>query len=159
MIQSVLFFGNNAGHPLASPFGRGVSSNELTERAVGEGMRKLPIPKDNKLLDNAKRLRKEMTPQERRLWYQFLRSYPVKVYKQRIIGEYIVDFYCAPAKLVIEIDGSQHFEDKGIVYDQKRTRYLESLGLLVVRYSNGDINRYFQEVCASIHHNIQKRMV
>ena len=69
----------------------------------------MQIPKNNALLDNARRLRREMTPQERRLWYQFLRSYPVKIYKQRIIGNYIADFYCASAKLVIEIDGSQHF--------------------------------------------------
>ena len=116
------------------------------------------IPKNNQLLDNAKRLRKEMTPQERRLWYQFLRKYPVKIYKQRIIGEYIVDFYCASAKLVIEIDGSQHFEEPGMAYDQKRTKYLEELGLLIIRYSNADINKHFREVCESIHHTIRKRI-
>ena len=69
------------------------------------------IPKNNGLLDNARMLHRELTPQERRLWYQFLRKYPVKIYKQRIVGSYIVDFYCASAKLVIEIDGSQHYED------------------------------------------------
>lgn len=118
----------------------------------------MSIPKNNQLLNNAKRLRKEMTPQERRLWYQFLRSYPVKVYKQRIIGDYIVDFYCASARTVIEIDGSQHFEEHGIAYDQKRTQYLESLGLLVVRYSNADINRHFPQACESIHRIIQNRI-
>lgn len=117
----------------------------------------LEIPKDNKLLDKARKLRKAMTPQERRLWYQFLRSYPVKIYKQRIIGEYIVDFYCASAKLIIEIDGSQHFDEEGMAYDEKRTRYFEALGLQVVRYSNADVNVRFRGVCTSIHQIIQER--
>ena len=91
-----------------------------------------------------------MTPQERHLWYDFLRCYPVKVYKQRIIGPYIVDFYCASAKLVIEIDGSQHYDEQGRRYDEVRTAYLESLGLRVVRYSNADINVRFQGVCEDI---------
>ena len=116
------------------------------------------IPKNADLLENARHLRKEMTPQERRLWYQFLREYPVKIYKQRIIGNYIVDFYCASAKLVIEIDGSQHYEEDGVTYDAERTKYLESLGLRVVRYSNAEINREFREVCDSIHMLIQRRM-
>ena len=67
----------------------------------------MTIPKDNSQLENARRLRSEMTPHERKLWYLFLRKYPVKIYKQRIIGRFIVDFYCASAKLVIELDGSQ----------------------------------------------------
>ena len=66
------------------------------------------IPKDNSQLENARRLRREMTPHECKLWYLFLRKFPVKIYKQRIIGRFIVDFYCASAKLVIEVDGSQH---------------------------------------------------
>lgn len=118
----------------------------------------MAIPKDNKLLDNARKLRKDMTPQERRLWYQFLRNYPVKIYKQRIIGSYIVDFYCASAKLVIEIDGSQHFEEDGMAHDKERTAYLESLGLTVVRYSNADVNVRFRNVCDSIHNIIQNRL-
>ena len=117
----------------------------------------MAIPKNNGLLENARRLRKEMTPQEQRLWYQFLRKYPIKIYKQRIIGDYIVDFYCSSAKLVIEIDGSQHYEDDAIVYDAARTNYLESLGLYVARYSNTDVNRRFREVCDSIHNLIQER--
>lgn len=99
-----------------------------------------------------------MTPQERHLWYDFLRRYPVKIYKQRIIGPYIVDFYCASAKLVIEIDGSQHFDVPGQVYDEKRTDYLNSLGLLVVRYSNADINVRFRAVCESIDCLIRDRV-
>ena len=74
----------------------------------------MTIPKDNSQLENARRLRSEMTPHERKLWYLFLRKYPVKIYKQRIIGRFIVDFYCASAKLVIELDGSQHYEPQGL---------------------------------------------
>ena len=118
----------------------------------------MKIPKNDDLLENARRLRKEMTPQERRLWYSFLRSYPIKFYKQRIIGEYIVDFYCASAKLVIEIDGSQHYDEKMMKHDEKRTEYLESLGLLVVRYSNADINVRFDRVCESIYNIVQQRI-
>lgn len=117
----------------------------------------MAIPKNNGLLDSARKLRKEMTPQEQRLWYQFLRKYPIKVYKQRIIGNYIVDFYCASAKLVIEIDGSQHYEEDALAYDAARTNYLESLGLYVIRYSNAEANRQFREVCDSIHNLIQER--
>ena len=110
----------------------------------------MAIPKNNDLLKNAKALRKEMTPQELRLWYRFLRDYPAKIYKQRIIGSYIVDFYCHRAKLVIEIDGSQHYDPQGIADDKKRTAFLESLGLKVIRFSNADINVRFSAVCEEI---------
>ena len=116
----------------------------------------MKIPKQNELLDNARRLRKEMTPQERKLWYLFLQKYPIKIYKQRIIGSYIVDFYCASANLVIEVDGSQHCDADGMVYDEQRTEYLRALGLEVVRYSNADINARFDRVCEDIHQRIQK---
>ena len=87
---------------LALPLGE--LSAQPTERE------NMTIPKDNSQLENARRLRREMTPHERKLWYLFLRKYPVKIYKQRIIGRFIVDFYCASAKLVIELDGSGHYE-------------------------------------------------
>ena len=115
------------------------------------------IPKNNDLLKNARQLRKNMTPQELRLWYRFLQKYPVKVYKQRIIGSYIVDFYCASAKLVIEIDGAQHYEDNEMQHDAERTAFLESLGLQVIRFSNRDINCDFPLVCEKIHLIIQQR--
>ena len=95
----------------------------------------MTIPKDNSQLENARRLRSEMTPHERKLWYLFLRKYPVKVYKQRIIGRFIVDFYCASAKLVIELDGSQHYEPQGMAYDSERSAFLTALGLEVLRFS------------------------
>ena len=117
----------------------------------------MAIPKDNAKLNKARSLRKEMTPQERHLWYDFLRYHPAKIYKQRIIGPYIVDFYCASARLVIEIDGSQHYNMQGQVYDAKRTVFLENLGLSVVRYSNADINVRFQSVCEDIDRLIKER--
>jgi very-short-patch-repair endonuclease len=116
----------------------------------------MSIPKNDDLLGNARKLRRNMTPQERKLWYLFLKDYPVKIYKQRIIGPYIVDFYCSGAKLVIEIDGSQHYEDTGKGRDTERDRYLTGLGLEVVRYSNADINARFKNVCLDIHQHIRK---
>ena len=118
----------------------------------------MTIPKDNNQLENARWLRREMTPHERKLWYLFLRKYPVKIYKQRIIGRYIVDFYCASAKLVIEVDGSQHYEPQDIAYDAERSVFLSSLGLEVLRFSNRDIDREFHGVCEQIDITIQSRL-
>ena len=118
----------------------------------------MPIPKDNSQLGNARRLRREMTPHERKLWYLFLRKYPVKIYKQRIIGKYIVDFYCACAKLVIEVDGSQHYEPQGMAYDVERSAFLSALGLDVLRFSNRDVDKDFRGVCTQIDSTIQKRL-
>ena len=95
----------------------------------------------------AQRLRREMTAEERHLWYDFLRGLPVQVRRQKQFGNYIVDFYCARAKLVIELDGSQHFEGKGQQRDRERDAYLESLGLRVVRIDNGELKRNFRGVC------------
>ena len=118
----------------------------------------MAIPKDNSQLENARRLRKEMTPYERKLWYLFLRKYPVKIYKQRSIGRFIVDFYCASAKLVIEVDGSQHYEPQGMAYDAERSAFLSALGLGVLRFSNRDIDRDFRGVCEEIDITIQNRL-
>ncbi|MBQ8768878.1 MAG: endonuclease domain-containing protein [Oscillospiraceae bacterium] len=118
----------------------------------------MPIPKNSDLLEHARKLRQDMTPQERKLWYLFLQKYPVKIYKQRIIGSYIADFYCASAKLVIEVDGSQHYFEKEQQKDTNRSAYFESLGLHVIRYSNADINERFDRVCESIHQHIQSKL-
>ena len=118
----------------------------------------MTIPKDYSQLENARRLRREMTPHERKLWYLFLRKYPVKIYKQRIIGRYIVDFYCAGAKLVIEVDGSQHYEPESMAYDAEHSVFLSGLGLEVLRFSNRDIDRDFRGVCEQIDITIQKRL-
>jgi len=117
----------------------------------------MTVQKDNNQLENARRLRREMTSQERKLWYLFLRKYPVKIYKQRIIGRFIVDFYCACAKLVIEVDGSQHYEPQGMAYDAERSVFLSTQGLEVLRFSNRDIDRNFSGVCEQIHIAIQSR--
>ena len=118
----------------------------------------MKIPKDNTQLENARRLRREMTPHERKLWYLFLRTYPVKIYKQRIIGSFIVDFYCASARLVIELDGSQHYEPPNMAYDAERSQFLTEQGLEVMRFSNLDIDMDFRGVCTQIDSIIQKRM-
>lgn len=99
-----------------------------------------------------------MTPQERKLWYLFLQKYPVKIYKQRIIDDYIVDFYCASAKLVIELDGSGHYSTQGAYRDAERDYVLEQHGLTVLRFSNREINNCFSQVCDAIHYEIQRRL-
>lgn len=117
------------------------------------------IPHNPNLVPNARNLRKQMTPQERHLWYDFLRTYPIKIYRQRVISNFIIDFYCASAKLVIEIDGSQHFEPPGIAHDAERTAILQSFGLLVVRFSNREIDRNFTGVCTYLDQLIRRRTV
>lgn len=98
----------------------------------------------------AQRLRREMTKEEKNLWYQFLCRLSVRVLRQKSIGNYIVDFYCDKAQLVIELDGTQHYEDAGKSKDWERDQYLSNLGLLVLRYSNRDINQQFENVCNHI---------
>ena len=107
--------------------------------------------KHNKsLVSNARNLRKNMTKEERHLWYDFLRSFPFKFLRQKVFGKYIVDFYCAEAKLVVELDGSEHYEDKGMEYDTERTAYLEQYGVRVLRISNNEVNQNFLGVCEYI---------
>ena len=88
-----------------------------------------------------------MTAEERRLWYCFLREYPVRFYRQKVLGAYIVDFYCAKAKLIVELDGSQHFFPEGIAYDEKRTEFLSEYGLTVLRIPNNEVKYNFTGVC------------
>ena len=110
--------------------------------------------KNEKLTPNAKTLRKNMTKEERHLWYDFLKNLPLTVNRQKVIGDYIVDFYCASAKLVIELDGSQHYAKISKEQDKLRDEYLMSLGIKVLRYSNLDVIRNFQGVCSDILLNI-----
>lgn len=91
-----------------------------------------------------------MTREEKHLWYDFLRSYPVKFTRQKVLGRYIADFYCAKAKLILELDGSQHYEESGAEYDARRTEFLEEYGLKVIRIQNPDVNRNFEGVCEYI---------
>ena len=107
-----------------------------------------PYNKNN--IPFARKLRKEMTPEERKLWHLFLKTYPVRFRRQVAIENYIIDFYCAQAKLAVEIDGTQHFEDNGLQKDAQRTNQLEALGLHVIRFSNRQINQEFDGICQYI---------
>ena len=109
---------------------------------------------DKKLKSRADELRKNMTQQEWNLWYFYLRNHRLKWYRQRIIDRFIVDFYCHAAKLVIEIDGSQHYTEQGIAYDVERTQVLQEYGLKVLRYTNQQLEDNFQEVCWDIERNL-----
>ena len=91
-----------------------------------------------------------MTKEEKHLWYDFLRTYPVRFLRQKILGKYIADFYCAEAKLVIELDGSEHYTEKGKQYDVQRTDFLEEYSLRVVRIPNTEIHKNFRGVCEYI---------
>ena len=111
---------------------------------------------NHSLVHNARELRKNMTKEERHLWYDFLREYPIRFNRQKVLGNYIVDFYCAKAKLVIELDGSQHYEDKEIEYDAQRSKYLEQYGLTIIRIPNNEINSNFDGVCEYLDNYIKR---
>ena len=95
-----------------------------------------------------------MTKEEKRLWYDFLKKLPLTFYRQKVIGHYIVDFYCAQAQLVIELDGNQHGMPEGLERDRKRDEYMNTLGMTVLRYSNLQIQRMFPDVCSDIYHHL-----
>ena len=107
-----------------------------------------------KLTDFSKQLRISMTKEERHLWYDFLKTLPITVHRQKVIGPYIVDFYIASANLVIELDGSQHYEEDGKEHDRKRDDYLAEQGLTVLRYSNREVHQEFENVCADIYRRL-----
>ena len=109
-------------------------------------------------ISKAKSLRKNMTSQERKLWYDFLRNYTVRFQRQKAIGNYIVDFYCAKARIVIEIDGGGHYTEEQIYKDKLRTEYLNSKGLSVIRFTNTDVERNFQGVCEFIDIHIKQSL-
>ena len=110
---------------------------------------------DKTMRARAQELRKNMTLEERILWYQYLKTYPVQWNRQKVIGQYIVDFYCKQAKLIVELDGSQHYDPEGAAYDRKRTAYLNSLGYRVLRFTNTDIKTNLSGVCRVIDCTIQ----
>ena len=117
---------------------------------------RLPRNKDLKNLSTV--LRNNATDEENKLWYEFLRTYPIRFNRQRIIGNYIVVFYCAKAKIVVELDVSQHYDTKGIKSDTERTKFLENNGLKVIRFSNLDVKENFYEVCTVIDYETQSRL-
>ena len=102
------------------------------------------------LVPFAKELRKHMTQEERHLWYDYLKLCPFHFQRQKILGHFIADFYCAEAKLVIELDGSQHYEEKNMIKDGMRTSFLEEYGLTVIRIPNNAIHHNFRGVCEYI---------
>ena len=113
---------------------------------------------NSKLTSRAQTLRKNMTKEERRLWYEYLHNYPYRFRRQVTVGAYILDFYCAAAKLAVELDGSQHCEPAERLYDEKRTAYLNSLGIYVLRFSNMDVLQNLFGVCQKIDTVISERM-
>lgn len=113
---------------------------------------------NKQLVPLAKRLRKEMTKEERHLWYDFLRTYHVRFSRQKILGKYIADFYSAEAKKVIELDGSQHYEDCNTQKDAERTAFLESYGLTVIRIPNNKVSRNFRGVCQYIDATVRQSL-
>ena len=106
----------------------------------------------------AQTLRKNQTKEENHLWYDFLKSYPIQFKRQYQVGQYYVDFYCHQAKLVLELDGSQHYEEKGAAYDAQRTEYLNAQGLEVLRFANTDIWKNFAGVCEEIDTQVRRRL-
>ncbi len=115
--------------------------------------------KHNKqLVPLAKHLRKNMTKEERHLWYDFLRNHSVRFSRQKILGKYIADFYSAEANLVIEIDGSQHYEDSVVMQDAERTAFIEAYGLKVIRIPNNEISKNFRGVCEYIDTEVKQSL-
>ena len=113
--------------------------------------------KHNKMLtENAKILRNNMTKEEKHLWYDYLRKCPVRFSRQKVLGKYIADFYSAEAKLVIELDGAQHFEKENRIYDEKRTEFLEQYDLKIIRIPNGEINTNFEGICRYLNKQIEQ---
>ena len=113
---------------------------------------------NTKLTPNAKVLRKNMTDEERKLWFLFLRNYPIRFLRQKVIDGYVVDFYCSRAGLVIELDGGQHYDDVNKAMDGVRDCKLKERGLMVLRFSNLEINREFQSVCEHIDRVVKERI-
>lgn len=113
---------------------------------------------NKKLIPFAKSLRKNATPEENHLWYDFLRSYPIRFQRQKTIGQFIADFYCDRAKLVIDLDGSQHFTPEGHTCDEARTAAIETVGVTVLRFTNRDIDSDFRAVCTQIGAAVRARL-
>ena len=105
-----------------------------------------PLPVNHNLKEYAVKMRKNQTDEENKVWYQILKGKTPKFHRQRIIGNYIVDFYCPKLKLIIEIDGFQHYYEENIEYDNKRTEYLENLGFCILRIDNSEVNKDIEDV-------------
>ena len=115
------------------------------------------MPYKGSNISQARKLRKEMTPWERKLWYCFLSKYPIRFLRQKMIDKYIVDFYCAASKLAVELDGSGHYYDHAIQKDIQRTETINKFGIEVIRFCNLDIDEHFYEVCTVIDKKVKER--
>ena len=115
------------------------------------------MEKNKQMTKLSQDLRRKATKEENTLWYQYLRNYPIQFRRQCPLGGYIVDFYCAKALLVVELDGSQHFTPENMERDAVRSQYLESLGIKVLRFSNTDVNKNFKAVCEAINFEVKPR--
>ena len=113
---------------------------------------------DSRLTPLAQKLRREMTKEERKLWYEYLSSYSVRFRRQVAFGNFIMDFYCAAAKLCIELDGSQHYDEQGLARDAERSAFLEGNGIQVLRFSNLDISKNLRGVCETIDSVVKERI-
>ena len=105
-----------------------------------------PLPVNQKLKGFAKKSRRNQTDEERKVWYNYLNKVKPRFHRQRVIGNYIVDFYCPKLRVIIEIDGYQHYYEENKEYDKKRTQYLESLGFVVLRFDNTQVNKDFESI-------------
>ena len=112
----------------------------------------------NKLTPLAQTLRRKATSEEQRLWYDFLSTYPFRFRRQVVIGKYIVDFYCSQARLAIELDGGQHYEETALIRDNERTQWLQKNGILVLRFLNSDVRNNLSDVCSSIDTVVKERL-
>lgn len=108
------------------------------------------LPYNPELKERARALRKNLTPAEKKLWYEYLRNFGHPVLRQKPIHHFIVDFYCARLKLVIEVDGDIHYTDEGLLYDKRRTEILEKYGLQVLRFTNHEVLNNFEAVIHTI---------
>ena len=113
---------------------------------------------NHELTARAQELRRNMTKEERHLWYDYLRTYPFRFLRQKVLGKYIADFYCAEARLVIELDGSQHYEDEDLLYDAERTAFFREYGITVIRIPNNEVNNNFYGVCQHIDEAVKQSL-
>ena len=116
----------------------------------------MSLPYNGDLIKYAKELRKNATPWERKLWHYFLKDYYVRFHRQKVIGNYIVDFYCSKARVAIELDGGGHFTEDKIKYDNDRMEELKKQGVKVIRFYNIDVDKNFYEVCSQIDREVNK---
>lgn len=116
------------------------------------------IPYKGENLPQAREMRREMTGEERDLWYHYLKDYPYRFQRQKILGPFIADFYCHAARLVVEVDGSQHYTEEGLAYDNQRSLYLEQYNIRVIRFTNREVTKQFVQVCEMIDATVRHRI-